>query len=147
MADRDARTLLASLAGTGATNAKPDTDEKSAGESHERVERAIAATADLAAASKFLANFDLDGLERAVDRAEDDLCARATEGRDALETLRLLERAAAGTTDWTGNDTEPKVGDDFDVSGGTGRGDQCRDRQFQSGRSSPLGSGDIAAGR
>ena len=147
MADRDARTLLATLAGTGATNSKPDTDERSAGEYHDRVERAIAASADLAAASEFLANFDLDGIERAVDRAEDDLCARATEGRDALETLRSLERAAGGTTAGIGDEAEPEVGGEFGDTEGSGRGEAGCDRQFQSGRSSHLGSDDIAAGR
>ena len=95
MAETDARQFLAALAGrtadrTGDEIAATDASYGSP------IERAVAATEGFESATVFLAAHDLDDLEDAVERAENDLSARAEEGRGALETLRRLRTAAEG---------------------------------------------------
>ena len=84
-AERDARTAGERPEATG-----PATDYRTV------IERAVAATDDLDAAASFVESVGLDGLERAVERAEREVSGLAADGREALATFERFRVAAQG---------------------------------------------------
>jgi len=60
------------------------------------IERAVTATDDLDAAASFVKSVGLDGLERAVERAEREVSGLAEDGREALATFERFRVAAQG---------------------------------------------------
>lgn len=63
------------------------------------IERAVAATEDVDAAAAFVESVGLDGLERAVERAEREVSGLADDGREALATFEAYRVAAGGPVD------------------------------------------------
>jgi len=61
------------------------------------IERAVAATDDIEAAAAFVESVGLDGLERAVERAEREVSGLAADGREALATFERYRTAAEGS--------------------------------------------------
>lgn len=61
------------------------------------IQRAVAATEDVEAAADFVESVGLDGLERAVERAEREVSGLAKEGREALTTFERFRVAAEGS--------------------------------------------------
>lgn len=94
MVETDTRRLLAALAGDGSVEDSEECVATAPTDYRECIDRAIAATEDVDAATTFLADTDLGDLEAALDRAEQDLSSRADEGRTALERLREFRRVA-----------------------------------------------------
>lgn len=96
MVETDTRRLLAALAGGGSAE-DPDRCAATAPTDYrDRIDRAIAATEDLDAATAFLAENDLEDLESAIERAERDVSSRVGAGREAFERLREFRRVATG---------------------------------------------------
>ena len=63
------------------------------------IERAVTATEDVDAAATFVESVGLDGLERAVERAEREVSGLADDGRAALATFEAYRAAAEGPVD------------------------------------------------
>lgn len=96
MADTDARRLLAALAGDAPAEESTGHIALESTDYREPIDRAIAATEDLDAATTFLADADFTDLEAAIERAERDMSSRADEGRETLAQLREFRQAALG---------------------------------------------------
>lgn len=104
MVERDARQLLAALAGDESVDGSERACRGSDGAYRDVIDRATEATSDLDAATTFVAEYDLEDLEGAVERAEADLSKRGEAGRAALDAFRRL-RMAAGSTASPGVDS------------------------------------------
>lgn len=98
MVERDARQLLAALAGDESAEEPKRAGDEADGAYRDIIDGATEAMGDFDAATKFIAEHDLEDLAEAVERADADLSKRAAAGRAALDAFRRLRVAATDST-------------------------------------------------